>query len=122
MGFLRRFGCDPPMVLGLGGSSCHVLGYQGASGTYSRSNTRALYDWMLSGIETGNAPDRPGWSDGDADEYNALSATAMSVYYLDGPKQRLEFLAKTLLDSPLHGYEHFTGTSETRVVLATPLW
>src|SRR6266853_1568642 len=44
---------DAPMLLGLGGSSKHVIGHEGATSTTSRSSTPALVDALCRGIESG---------------------------------------------------------------------
>jgi hypothetical protein len=49
---LVYFGGMPniPLVVGLGGSSVHVLGHDGATSTYSRSATPTLVKWLLQGL------------------------------------------------------------------------
>ena len=119
-------GLDPtaPLIVGLGGSSVHVHGFQGATSTHSRSATPTLVEWLLSGIsdDDGNlsALRQKARVLGDGMLYEAIG---IALHYLRPPTQQLEFLAKTISVGTLHGLEHMTGlAAETKIVLGTPLY
>jgi hypothetical protein len=106
-------------IVGLGGSSRHVVGHEGASSTYSRSTTPAIVRWMLAGL----ADVEPvGWADPEGEKQQVLSGVAIALHYLRPPTQNLRFLAKTLLTGRIPGHEHMTGLSSGRAVLGTPIY
>ena len=118
-------GFDPtePVVIGLGGSSVHVLGHYGATNTHSRSATPTLVRWILSGLYNEDAVDdlhdrmRNGVG---TDLYEAI---CIALKYLKPPTQQLEFLAKTISVGKVYGdLKHMTGLDETSVVLGSPLY
>jgi hypothetical protein len=111
---------DGPLLVGLGGSSVHVIGYQGASSTHSRSNTPALVRWMMSGL--GDEQPVSLSEDPRVEEQVVMSAIAVAHQSLRPPTQNLEFLARTLLTGTLLGYEQYTGSPRSRVILGTPLY
>lgn len=108
------------IVVGLGGSSRHVVGHEGASSTYSRSTTPAIVRWLLAGLA--DAPPPVMWDDVAAERQQVLAGVGIGLHYLRPPTQRLRFLAKTLLSGPLLGHEHLTGLPEARAILGTPLY
>jgi hypothetical protein len=117
-------GFDPtaPLIVGLGGSSMHVLGHSGATSTYSRSATPTLVRWIVKGL----------YSDKDIDTLRSefksgingdlFEGICVALHYLKPPTQQLEFLAKTLCIGKSYGLKHMTGVDETNVVLGTPLY
>jgi hypothetical protein len=107
------------IIVGLGGSSAHVVGYSGASSTHSRSHTRALVDWLLADIQQATLPQA--W-DPEAESQEILSAVAIALHYLRPPTQRLRFLAKTLLRGDSYGHEHMTGLDSAKTILGSPLY
>jgi hypothetical protein len=111
-----------PLIVGLGGSSKHVVGHEGATGTHSRSSTAALVRWLVAGLRHDGPPELPSWWDMGAEESEVLTAVAIALHYLRPPTQELEFLAKTLATGTLDGYEHVIGVPEARVILGTPLY
>lgn len=110
------------LIVGLGGSSKHVVGHEGATSTWSRSSTPVIVKWLFSGIKYDSAPEVPAWHDKSLEESELSSAIAVALHYLRPPTQDLEFLAKTLWTGTLYGHEHMTGVPEARVVLGTPLY
>jgi len=118
-------GVDPtmPLIVGLGGSSTHVVGHDGATSTHSRSSTPTLVRWLVKGLYKEEELDRQRRRleiglDGDLYE-----SVAVALHYLNPPTQQLEFLAKTLsLGEVYGGLEHFTGFPSTSVVLGTPIY
>lgn len=111
-----------PLIIGLGGSSKHVVGHEGSTNTHSRSSTPTLVRWLLSGMEYDCSPIIPLWRDRRSEESELFSAIAIALHYLRPPTQELEFLAKTLASGTLYGYEYITGFSEAKIVLGTPLY
>lgn len=119
-------GFDPtaPLIVGLGGSSVHVHGFQGATSTHSRSATPTLVEWLLGGMSDGDghlgALRQKARVLGDGMLYEAVG---IALHYLRPPTQQLEFLAKTISVGTLYGFEHMTGfNGETKIVLGTPLY
>src|ERR1700730_8135522 len=60
------------ILLGLGGSSKHVLGHEGATSTYSRSSTPALVTALCRGIESGTKELRYSDSSAEDEVYEAF--------------------------------------------------
>lgn len=111
---------DMPMLIGLGGSSKHVIGHEGATSTYSRSSTPALVDALCRGIETGEF--ERVYPKEEREEDEIYSAMAIAQHYLRPPTQNLEFFAKTLMVGYIIGVERFIGVDKTKVILGTPLY
>jgi hypothetical protein len=111
---------DVPMLIGLGGSSKHVIGHEGATSTTSRSSTPALVDALCHGIESGEF--EPFHPEEEREEDQIYRAIAIAQHYLRPPTQNLEFFAKTLMDGTIHGVEQYIGIEETKVILGTPLY
>jgi len=109
------------VLLGLGGSSRHVMGHEGATSTYSRSCTPALVTALLRGIESGLA-EPPASEDPREGEDEVYKAIAIAQHYLRPPTQNLEFFAKTLMAGATHGCRPYIGVPEVKVVLGTPLY
>lgn len=118
---------EPPLVyfggkteqtlFGFGGSSRHVVGFEGASVTGSRSSTPYLVSHLLDGLEI--APD--GWKAYTSDDYSAFDAVAWANYKLREPDQNLEFFAKTLLTGSVR--HHWATDNKTmKALLGTPLY
>lgn len=116
-------GVDPslPMFVGLGGSSHHVTGYEGASSTHSRSTTRAIVDWITAGLED-REPLGALHPDFEGERQMVMSGVAIAIQNLRPPTQKLKFLAKTLLAGRIYGHEHITGFPEATGLLGTPLY
>lgn len=108
------------IIVGLGGSSSHVVGHEGASSTYSRSTSRAIVAWILAGL----ADTEPSilWDDPEGEKQQVLAGLAIAIHYLRPPTQKLKFLAKTLLTGKIPGHEHMTGLPSARGLLGTPLY
>jgi hypothetical protein len=124
---------DPPLVyfggttdktvLGLGGSAKHVIGNTGESHVHSHSATNNLIsylqkqlglpshkksgDFLMPGINECLMP-------GNNEEISLL-AVYLATSQMDGPLQRVEFVAKRLLDGRIHD-------SSKSILLATPLY
>jgi hypothetical protein len=110
------------LIVGLGGSSKHVVGHDGATSTYSRSSTPTLVRWLLAGLEHDSPPEIPLLMEKRSEESELFSAIAVALHQLKPPTQELEFLAKTLATGTLYGHEHITGLPEAKVILGTPLY
>jgi hypothetical protein len=111
-----------PLIVGLGGSSKHVVGHDGATSTNSRSCTPTIVRWLFAGLEQDKPPASQGWRDKSSEEQELFAGMASALHYLRPPTQDLEFLAKTLTTGTIHRYEHFTGVPEAKIVLGTPLY
>lgn len=120
--YFSGFEKTEPLIVGLGGSSKHVVGHEGASGTWSRSSTPVIVRWLVSAVQRDSPPDLPQWGDNQREETELYEAMAIALHYLKPPTQDLEFVAKTLAIGTLFGLEHFTGVPSARVILGTPLY
>ena len=111
-------------LLGMGGSSCHVVGHEGATSTWSRSSTPTLTRWLLSGLHNGERP-RPYIPFGNyprEEEDEVYGAMALALHYLRPPTQQVEFVAKTIAVGETRGVESYIGVDSVKAVLATPLY
>jgi hypothetical protein len=110
-------GTTDQTIVGLGGSTRHVLGNAGLSTAHSHSATPYLIgrltkdlNFSLSGKDAGETNVTPG-----TPENWALRAVELATTQMQGPTQQLEFVAKRLL--------HGTGISrKKKVLLASPLY
>jgi hypothetical protein len=110
------------LLLGMGGSSCHVEGHSGATGTWSRSSTPTLTRWLLSGLHSGKAPKDSYCVNIREEENEVFRAMAVAQYYLRPPTQKVEFLAKTIAIGEVRGMESFINVEKAKAILATPLY
>jgi hypothetical protein len=108
------------ILLGLGGSSRHVMGHDGATSTYSRSCTPSLVTALIRGMESGVA--EPPTDDPRHGEDEVYTAMAIAQHYLRPPTQNLEFFAKTLMSGETYGCASYIGVSNIRAILGTPLY
>lgn len=113
---------DPPLIVGLGGSTANVVGMNGASNTYSRSNTRVITRWLVSGLRQDAPPELPGWWDMDGEYSDLVGAAGIALHYLKPPTQNLQFVARTLFEGTGSAIKHFVGVERARVIIGTPLW
>jgi hypothetical protein len=112
---------EQQILLGLGGSSKHVMGHEGATSTYSRSSTPALVTALCRGIESGTR-ELPQKDDPRAAEDEVYKAMAIAQHYLRPPTQNLEFFARTLMTGKTSNCELYIGIPTVRVILGTPLY
>jgi hypothetical protein len=108
-------------LLGMGGSSRHVVGHEGATSTHSRSSTPTLTRWLLAGLHEGKPP-KMSAADRRDDEVEVFQAIAVAQHYLRPPTQKVEFVAKTLAVGEVVGMEPFIGVRKAKAILATPLY
>ncbi|MFY1689468.1 DUF7019 family protein [Plantactinospora sp. WMMB782] len=103
-------------VVGLGGSSSHVLGAAAAAEpTIPRSLTPSLLAGLRTDPQVGVLAEAIRQED-DARERDALAAVHRANEVMPGPQQNLEFVAKRLLHGP-------SPTTDGRyVLLGTPLY
>ena len=104
-------------IIGLGGSTKHVEGLQGASSTGSRSATPYLVGHILEGL--GINPE--GWDSFKNGEYEVMVAIACATHALRPPAQNLEFVAKTLLTGHVR-HPIYTNNEKTKCILGTPIY
>ena len=105
-----------PLVVGLGGSSKHVIGWEGATSTWSRSATPTIVHWLMAGLQQDGPPTSLLWWDEKREEDELFAAMAIALHNLKPPTQDLEFLAKTLTSGTVSGYESFIGVPSARVI------
>jgi hypothetical protein len=115
-------GFDSGILVGLGGSSKHVIGFYGATSTGSRSATPSLVAFLLAGLETGEPPKYPDCWDMRAEEDQLHTAMAIAHHFLRPPIQQLEFVAKVLMHNEAHGGQRWLGEESAAVILGTPLY
>ncbi len=117
-------GISDGLMIGMGGSSCHIAGAYGITSTASRSSTPTLVRFLREGLETGDAP-LPIWPDSERSELDEMyEAMFIANYYLKGPIQDLEFVAKVLCRETQSGQGRWAdgNDGEIDVILATPLY
>lgn len=117
---LVYFGSKQNTVIGLAGSEKHVIGSTGDSSAHSHSATpylvAALNEQILSVRGSVNDND-------ECAESFALSAVELATTQMNGLKQRMEFLAKTLLVYPSDSFEYsWEGKSGLPVILGSPIY
>jgi len=117
-------GLHDGILLGMGGSSCHVVGHEGATSTWSRSATPTLTRWLLSGLHKGERPKPyiPFGGFPQEEEHEVYVAMALALHYLRPPTQQVEFVAKTIAVGEVRGVESYIGVDSVKAVLATPLY
>lgn len=114
------------LLLGLGGSSHHIVGCYGIGSTASRSSTPALVQFLRSGLDTGEASP-PYWRNRREELDEVFTAMAIANGYLKGPIQDLEFAGKVLCRGNARGLGRYVGVSDPQAdsataILATPLY
>lgn len=119
--YFSGFDSSAPLVVGLGGSSRHVVGYQGATSAEPRSYGPVIVRWLLAGLED-RQPEARWWDNHTAEEYAVFGGMASALHSLRPPTQEIEFVAKTLLTGTIRGHEHFLGVPEAKAILGTPLY
>jgi hypothetical protein len=127
-------GATDHTVVGLGGSRKHLIGEEGDGIAHSASGTALFARYLLEALELSaenkklykalkeSTDTRTGEFSPDNQEY--VNLTAFSAYNLEGPSERLEFLAKTLLQGQLSEDDYWKskGLAGKRVLMATPLY
>ena len=118
-------GLDPttPLIVGLGGSSVHVLGHAGASSTHSRAATPTLVRWIVGGLYDEQSLfvlHREMEFGITRDLFVGIGA---ALLYLKPPTQQLEFLAKKVCAvKECRGLEYLSGCEKTDVALGVPVY
>jgi hypothetical protein len=116
-------GITDETVVGLSGSKKHLLGENPTSGVSSGSATPMIIGsigTMLNETLPGNIMSFPPH---DLKKY-PLEMIQIATGFMEGPIQKLSFLAKTLLygDKPDPDYHAPWGIDQKKVYLGTPLW
>jgi hypothetical protein len=109
-------GIQDGMLLGLGGSSHHVIGLYGLSSTGSRSATPVLVAFLRSGLDSGEVPSlyRSVPRDDMGELYEAM---ALANHYLKEPIQSLEFVAKVICRDRQRRLRPFNDTDREKSYL-----
>jgi hypothetical protein len=114
-------GLEDNLLLGMGGSSIHIDGCYGLTSTGSRSATPALVHFLRRGMEEGNVSAcRQGESQDEDQEL--CSAMALANYFLKGPVQSLEFVARVLWCRRKYMRVRPFTEGYGQAILATPLY
>jgi len=116
LGLVYFGGTTERTTLGLGGSMKHVVGEVGWVDTHSHSVTHVLLGVLQKELRRelpAAGAERPRHR---ADPTQALMAVSVATHNLNGPEQRLEFLAKRLLSGADPYGEH------GQTLLGTPLY
>ena len=95
-----------PLTVGLGGSSSHVIGYEGATKTASFSGAPELVNWLIRDLYRDDPSNKDFLS---SDDYMLFYGIDTALRNLGPPTQQLEFLAKTL-------------TFRAKFILGTPIY
>jgi hypothetical protein len=111
-------------IIGLGGSRRHVVGQVGASNPHSHSATPALCTILAQELGMELSESTESWLQGMQPRRGrdlnrlALRAVALASSQMDGPIQRIEFVARKLLDGSC---SHNDGSNRL-VVLGSPIY
>ncbi|MGH3940904.1 MAG: DUF7019 family protein [Pseudonocardiaceae bacterium] len=106
-------------IVGLGGSSGHVLGTPAAT-TQEPPLAHSMLPMLLDGLATLLAEDDASESFEPADG-TALASVHQAGARLRGPAQNVEFIAKRLLQGP-SPYPELDGREDMTVLLGSPLY
>jgi hypothetical protein len=112
-------GVSKESIVGLGGSDKHVIGATGQSFAHSASATPALIKALMTelGIDLkGKWP----FETPMAAPHLVPSAVQLATTEMQGPLEKLEFIAKTLCTGLSEPWEE--GECEKKILLATPLY
>jgi hypothetical protein len=113
-------------IVGLGGSSKHIIGSQGETSSHSHSATPFLIKFLAEelGLQ-GSKKLKQAEEDikylGDG-RFSPITAVELATLQMNGPEQRLEFLAKKLMYGPVQRYDDEPEYRDKHVLLATPLY
>jgi len=117
-------GMSDARLVGMGGSSCHIVGCYGLTSTASRSCTPALVHFLRTGLDTGEGPE-PIWHESEREQLDeTYEAMLIANYYLRGPVQNLDFVAKVLCRETISGAGRWADGYNGHIdaILATPLY
>jgi hypothetical protein len=120
--YFGGFDSSLPLIVGLGGSTRHVIGMDGATSTNSRSYGPIIARWLMAGLEKDAPPDYPDWWDRGSETQALFGGMAAALHNLKPPTQELAFLARTLTHGTLNGHQHLTGVSKSQMILGTPIF
>jgi hypothetical protein len=119
-------GSTPSTILGLAGSAVNVVGSVGTSPAYAGSAAPNILELLrkelnLPGSESAAAADT---SSASAMSSANLAAVETASRQMQGPEQRIEFVARKLLwsDDPGVNYEWFNRTPGMKVLLGSPIY
>ncbi|HEX8147774.1 MAG TPA: SAVMC3_10250 family protein [Pyrinomonadaceae bacterium] len=121
-------------VVGLGGSAKHLLGEAGAAVAHSASGTALFARYLVEELKLSRenselyqalkeqTDHRTGKLKADNEEY--LGLMGLACYTMEGPTERLEFLAKRLLHGKLPDEKYWTekGMANKYALMATPIY
>jgi len=111
-----------PLMVGLGGSTRHVVGHDGASSTYSQSLTPVLVPWLLEAAVGEGVRRPPILREKETEEQMVLQGMAVALHNLKPPTQNLRFLARTFLTGTAQRVKPYIGVDEVRTILGSPLY
>jgi len=106
------------VLLGLGGSAHHVIGNQGTSSSHSHSATPYMMEYL--DAQFGEGSGFPRLSDKESDR-GVLMAVQLATTQMEGPEQKLEFVAKRLAQG-FSPYPDRDAKQGMKVLLGTPIY
>ncbi|WP_263353309.1 DUF7019 family protein [Acidicapsa acidisoli] len=109
-------------ILGLGGSTKHLIGNAGTSSAHSHSATPFLLDFLSKelGLHSEN-PDLE-WARQHGQDFSPITAVELATTQMRGPEQRIDFVAKRLAYGPVERFNDNPLLKDKHVLLATPLY
>ncbi|NVC28581.1 hypothetical protein FCU42_15600 [Vibrio parahaemolyticus] len=111
---LVYFGAENGAIVGLGGSATNVLGDRSEGRAHSHSVTPILVQALKDEFENVVAENC---------ESSALAGVELATSQMTGVKQKMSFLAKTLLKHPSDSFEYsWHGQSGDPVILGSPVY
>ena len=116
---LVYFGTYDKVIIGLGGSSSHVIGNVGDGHAHSHSATPYLVAALNEQLEAENRH----LLGRENSESMALAGVELASSQMSGITQKMEFLAKTIVHYPSDTFEYTWGfRSGKPVILGSPLF
>lgn len=118
-GFVYFAGNTEHTIFGLGGSLRHLIGGRQESGWGVGSFSYYILRGLKKSIKIKIGPNSPQISDDQKiDGHGPLTYIYNASAYLTGPKERLEFLAKRLIEESLD----FEGVAQHHTLLGSPIY
>jgi hypothetical protein len=113
-------------IVGLGGSTKHLIGNSGLSGAHSHSATPLVLNYLSKELGLPEGTSNPEWVPARIREiFTPIKAVELATRQMRGVQQNVDFMAKSLVYGPAKIYNHdpaHRGCDARSVLVATPLY